>query len=126
MMVMAKLARLAGIDQLHTGTIVGKMEGTKKEIKALNKFCQSEWAGLEKVLPIASGGLHPRLVSELMRLLGHNVIINFGGGAHGHPGGIIAGVRAAKESIEASSKGISLSKWAKTHFELNQALKYWK
>jgi len=29
MLVIAKLARLAGIDQLHTGTVVGKMEAAK-------------------------------------------------------------------------------------------------
>ena len=33
MLVVAKLARLAGIDELHTGTWVGKMEGVKDELK---------------------------------------------------------------------------------------------
>ena len=32
MLVLAKLARLAGIDQLHTGTVVGKMDGSKEEV----------------------------------------------------------------------------------------------
>ena len=32
MLVVAKLARLSGVDSLHTGTIVGKMEGAKDEV----------------------------------------------------------------------------------------------
>ncbi|HRY63408.1 MAG TPA: RuBisCO large subunit C-terminal-like domain-containing protein, partial [Patescibacteria group bacterium] len=36
MLVLAKLARLAGIDQLHTGTVVGKMEGTAEEVTEIN------------------------------------------------------------------------------------------
>nr|VDD89089.1 RuBisCO long chain, Form III-c [uncultured bacterium] len=126
MLVIAKLARLAGIDQLHTGTIVGKMEGEKSEVTAINQFLKSSWSKLKPVMPIASGGLHPALVPKLMKHLGNDLIINFGGGLHGHPGGSIAGAIACKASIYASFKNVSLRHVAKNCPELDMALKHWK
>jgi len=126
MLVIAKLARLSGIDQLHTGTVVGKMEGNKEEVLAVNKFLLSDWYGLKPVLPIASGGLHPGLVPELVKMLGNDVIINFGGGIHGHPAGTLAGARAARQAAEAAMKKIPLAEYAKNHKELETALEEWK
>lgn len=125
MMVIAKLARLAGIDQLHTGTVVGKMEGEEMEVLAINKFLISDWHGLKPVLPIASGGLHPGLVPELIKILGKEVIINFGGGIHGHPEGTLAGAKAARQALEAAMKKIPLKEYAGKNKELEQALERW-
>lgn len=125
MLVIAKLARLAGVDQLHTGTVVGKMEGEKKDVLGINKFLLSPWYGLKPVLPIASGGLHPALVPELVKILGNDVIINFGGGIHGHPEGTLAGARAARQAMEAAMKKISLREYAEKHEELKKALERW-
>ena len=122
MLVLAKLLRLAGVDQLHTGTVVGKMEGGKKEVLNTNKALTCKWFGLKPVLPIASGGLHPKLVPELIKILGKNLIINFGGGLHGHPHGTACGARAARQAVDAACQGISLKKYAKTHPELKVAL----
>ncbi len=126
MLVIAKLARLIGIDQLHTGTVVGKMEGGEEDVLAINNFLLSEWYGLKPVLPIASGGLHPGLVPELVKILGKDVIINFGGGIHGHPDGTLAGARAARQAVEAAMKNIPLKKYAKEHTELKRALEMWR
>ena len=41
MLVIAKLARLAGVDSFHTGTVVGKMEGGKEEVVAINNFYEA-------------------------------------------------------------------------------------
>lgn len=125
MMVIAKLARLAGIDQLHTGTVVGKMEGDEKDVLAINKFLLSDWHGLKPVLPIASGGLHPALVPELVKILGKDVIINFGGGIHGHPDGTLAGAKAARAAVEAIMKKIPLRKYAENHEDLRMAIAKW-
>lgn len=125
MLVLAKLARLSGIDQLHTGTIVGKMEGEKNEIQRINQFLRSEWYGLKPVLPVASGGLYPALIPKLIELLGKNMIFAFGGGVHGHPKGSYAGARAVVEAVEAVEKGVSLKEYAKTHKNLEMALKLW-
>lgn len=126
MLVLAKLARLAGLDSLHTGTVVGKMEGEKEEINKINQFLLGDWHGLKKVLPVASGGLHPALVPSLMKILGKDVLFNFGGGIHGHPQGSAAGAAAVLEAVEATEKGLSLLEAAKTHEALAIALEHWE
>jgi len=125
MLVLAKLARLAGVDSLHTGTVVGKMEGGEEEIKKINQFLLSEWYGIKPVLPVASGGLYPGLVPNLIKILGKDVLLNFGGGIHGHPKGSKAGARAVTAAVEASQKGISLFKYSQANEDLAIALKHW-
>ncbi len=136
MFLLAKLTRLVGIDQLHTGTVVGKMEGTAEEVTMINLEMEEDWFGVNKemsdwseikpVLPIASGGLHPGLVEKLTKILGTDLIINFGGGLHGHPDGSIAGAMACRQAVDAVMKKIPARKYAETHPELKRALEYWK
>lgn len=125
MLVIAKIARLVGIDELHTGTVVGKMEGSKAEVVQINKFLGSKFGKLKKVLPVASGGLHPGLVEKLIKILGKDIVVNFGGGLHGHPQGSEKGAKAAYQAIEAVTKNISLDEYAKKHPELQEALNHW-
>ncbi len=125
MLVIAKLARLAGVDSLHTGTIVGKMEGGKEEILTIDNFLRSEWYGLKTVLPTASGGLHPGHIPDLYRLLGKDVLCNFGGGIHGHPDGSKAGAKAVVQAFTAATQNIPLEEYAKDHQELAKALDKW-
>jgi len=125
MLVLAKLARLVGMSALHTGTIFGKMEGGEVEVEKLNKFLTSDFYGMKRVMPIASGGLHPALVPKLVGALGRDVIINFGGGLWGHPRNPAAGARAIRQSLDAALKGTPLKEYAKSHEELRIALKKW-
>ncbi|MFA6534587.1 MAG: type III ribulose-bisphosphate carboxylase [Patescibacteria group bacterium] len=135
MLVIAKLSRLAGIDQLHTGTVVGKMEGGPEEVSVIDHFLHEDdgvvdllhedWSKIKPTMPIASGGLHPALAFPLIEMLGQDLIINFGGGIHGHPDGSHAGALAARAAVEAASKGISLKEAVKTNPELKVAVEYW-
>lgn len=125
MLVIAKLARLAGVDSLHTGTVVGKMHGGEEEVVAINNFLQSDWYGLKSVLPTASGGLHPGHVPDLVRILGKDILCNFGGGIHGHPDGSKAGARSVAEAFEAVQKGVTLEGYAQNHTALQRALEKW-
>lgn len=125
MLVIAKLARLAGIDSFHTGTVVGKMEGGKEEVVTINNFLRSEWYGLKTTLPTASGGLHPGHIPDLVSILGKDLLMNFGGGIHGHPDGTPAGARAIVQSLNATLAGIPLSE-AKDSPELQRALEKWQ
>jgi ribulose-bisphosphate carboxylase large chain len=125
MLVMAKFARLAGISALHTGTVVGKMEGTREEVVDIDSFLRSIWLGKKKVMPIASGGLHPGHVSKLVNILGNDIIINFGGGLWGHPSGPEAGAKAIRQSIDAAVMGISAREYAKVNWELGEAINKW-
>jgi len=125
MAVVAKLARLAGVTGLHTGTVVGKMHGEKKEVKEIDDFLRSSWFGLKKVFPIASGGLYPNVIPKMLSILGKDIIFTAGGGVWGHPGGPEAGVRALKQAVESFLKRIPLKRYAKKRKELEQALRHW-
>jgi ribulose-bisphosphate carboxylase large chain len=126
MLVLSKLARLAGIDQLHTGTVVGKMEGGKDDVVEIDDFLRSKWFKVKPVFPIASGGLYPNLIPSLYKIFGKDIIMNFGGGIHGHPDGTFAGATAVKQALEATLQDISLEEYAKEHGELAIALRHWK
>jgi ribulose-bisphosphate carboxylase large chain len=126
MLSIAKAARLIGVTALHTGTVVGKMEGPKEEVVNIDSFLKSDFYGLKKVMPIASGGLHPRLVPDLLKILGNDLVITFGGGLWGHPGGPESGVAAIRQAADAAIQKIPLAEYAKAHRELEEALKEWK
>ncbi|MEA1904678.1 MAG: RuBisCO large subunit C-terminal-like domain-containing protein, partial [Candidatus Hadarchaeota archaeon] len=125
MLSIAKFARLAGVDNLHAGTIVGKMGGEKQEILDIYDFLRSELHGLKKTIPVASGGLHPGLVDDLIDIFGTDLVIQAGGGVHGHPGGTESGARAMRQAVEARMNKISLQDYAEDHPELAKALEKW-
>lgn len=135
MLFLAKLLRLAGVDQLHTGTAVGKMEGKALEIRRIieeieksrvDRPLEQEWYSMKPVFAVTSGGLHPGLVPALIRLFGNDIVIQAGGGIHGHPSGTKAGAMAMKQAVEASMQSIPLKEYARTHKELAEALKIWR
>jgi ribulose-bisphosphate carboxylase large chain len=114
--VIAKWMRLAGVDHIHAGTVVGKLEGDPKttagfydilreEKNAVQLehgiFFEQDWASTRKVLPVASGGIHLGQMHELLHLLKDDVVLQFGGGTIGHPLGIAAGATANRVALEA-------------------------
>jgi len=138
MLVLAKLMRLIGMDQLHTGTVVGKMEGGRQEVLEINKviteqkimgnnlsILDQEWHNIKPTLPVASGGLSPLDVPELIEILGKDMVYQFGGGCHGHPDGTEAGARAIRQAIDAVLENSDLEEYAKTHAELARAIEKW-
>jgi ribulose-bisphosphate carboxylase large chain len=114
--VIAKWMRLAGVDHLHAGTIVGKLEGDPSTVQGfydvlrqpLNAvdpprglFFEQNWAGLNAVMPVASGGIHAGQMHQLLTYLGDDTVLQFGGGTIGHPMGIAAGATANRVALEA-------------------------
>jgi ribulose-bisphosphate carboxylase large chain len=126
MAVIAKVVRLVGVDQLHVGTSVGKMAETEEEVKANITACTSTINGVKQVLPVASGGLHPRNIPELYRIFGKDFIIQAGGGIHGHPDGTMSGATAMRQALDAVISNVSLEEYAVDHIELSKALTRWK
>ncbi len=126
MRVIAKLARIVGVDQLHVGTVVGKMFETREEVLENCDALITKIDGLKKVLPVASGGLHPGLVPSLADFFGKDFVIQAGGGIHGHPKGTISGATAMRQAVEAVMQDVSLKKYASTHQELRTALDLWE
>jgi ribulose-bisphosphate carboxylase large chain len=138
MEVMARAARLCGVDQLHVGTGVGKMAGGVEEVRRCAAALTSspaepgegvhgqDWRGVRPSMPIASGGLHPGHVPAVVSIFGNDVILQFGGGIHGHPGGTAAGARAARQALEAALAGVPLEEFALGAVELSAALERWQ
>ena len=138
MLSLAKIMRLIGMDQLHTGTVVGKMEGGKREVLEINKviteksikdnnftLLDQDWGNLKPILPVASGGLSPLHVPELIDILGTNIVFQFGGGCHGHPNGTEAGAKAIRQAVDAVLSNTILKEYAKSHTELQKAIDKW-
>lgn len=125
MRVISKVARIIGVDQLHVGTVVGKMFETKEEVAENCEALKMDMGELKPVLPVASGGLHPKLVPALMEFFGKDFVIQAGGGIHGHTDGTIAGAKAMRQAVDATLKEISLDEYSKKHKELREALRIW-
>ncbi|MGC8912083.1 MAG: RuBisCO large subunit C-terminal-like domain-containing protein [Nitrososphaeria archaeon] len=128
MMVIAKLVRLAGGDQLHTGTAAGKMGDKEKkteEVFAINEFLRKKFYNIKTTFPVASGGIHPAIVPANIQTLGKDIVIQAGGGIHGHPNGTREGATAMRQAIDATLRGIPLEEYAKDHKELEKALQHW-
>ncbi|HJJ31313.1 MAG TPA: RuBisCO large subunit C-terminal-like domain-containing protein [Methanocorpusculum sp.] len=121
----AVLVRSAGGDQLHTGTVSGKMGGKADEVLGDNREITREFPGLKPVFPVASGGLHPGKAAAEVAKLGCDIVLQAGGGIHGHPDGTAAGARAFVQAVEAAVAGIPAKEYAKTHDELAKAIDKW-
>ncbi len=125
MRVIAKVSRLLGVDQLHVGTAVGKMSETREEVEANIKALVEPMHDIKPVLPVASGGLHPGMVPDLMDIFGKDFVIQAGGGIHGHPEGTVKGAVAMRQAVNSVLNGIDINDYAKDHKELALALKTW-
>ncbi|HWQ67771.1 MAG TPA: RuBisCO large subunit C-terminal-like domain-containing protein [Methanospirillum sp.] len=120
-----RLVRMLGGDQLHTGTVSGKMEHDMRELIGDNRTLTDSWQGLKTVFPVASGGLQPGGVETEIKTLGRDLILQAGGGIHGHPDGTRAGAAAMRQAVDAVMEGVSLTTYAQDHHELKRALDKW-
>src|SRR5271166_132401 len=113
--VIAKWMRLAGVDHIHAGTAVGKLEGDPMTVQGYYNVCRDavteqdlprgiffrqDWCDIRKVMPVASGGIHAGQMHQLLDLFGDDVVLQFGGGTIGHPMGIQAGATANRVALE--------------------------
>src|SRR4030081_3173554 len=151
--VIAKWMRMAGVDHLHAGTVVGKLEGDPNAIAGYydtlrlghvpadpvkGLYFDQDWASMPGTMPVASGGIHAGQMHQLLHYLGEDVVLQFGGGTIGHPMGIAAGATANRVAVEAMIKARNegrdylaegpdiLAAAAKGCPELDAALEVWK
>jgi len=114
--VLAKLLRLLGGDHLHSGTVVGKLEGDRAatlgwidlmrdkfvaEDRDRGIFFDQDWGSMPGVFPVASGGIHVWHMPALVAIFGNDSVLQFGGGTLGHPWGNAAGAAANRVALEA-------------------------
>ncbi len=114
--VLSKCLRLSGGDHLHSGTVVGKLEGDREatlgwidimrerfvpENRARGIFFDQDWGTLPGLFPVASGGIHVWHMPALVSIFGDDAVMQFGGGTLGHPWGNAAGAAANRVALEA-------------------------
>jgi ribulose-bisphosphate carboxylase large chain len=114
--VIAKWMRLAGVDHIHAGTVVGKLEGDPNAVRGFyrtlltNKcpadpevglYFEQDWVSMPGCMPVASGGIHAGQMHQLLHYLGEDCVLQFGGGTIGHPDGIAEGAAANRVAVEA-------------------------
>jgi len=123
--LVSKLARMCGADEIHCGSVEGKFHYDPIEVRRNVAVLRGPWGKFKATMPVSSAGNHPGNVPANVRLMGVDILILAGGGVFGHPLGFTAGAKAMLQAAEAISKGISLEEYAKDHEELKAAVEKW-
>jgi ribulose-bisphosphate carboxylase large chain len=151
--VLTKCLRLSGGDHLHSGTVVGKLEGDREatlgwidlmresyipENRARGLFFDQDFGTMPATMPVASGGIHVWHMPALLAIFGDDAVFQFGGGTLGHPWGSAAGACANRVALEACVQARNegrqveregkeiLTEAAKSSPELAIAMETWK
>ncbi len=123
---LGKLMRAGGADMVLFPSSYGTVALPTDEAFSIRDALTQPMASLPKVFPGPSAGIHPGLVPQIMEDYGKDVIINAGGGVHGHPMGSQAGMTAVRQAIDLCMKGYSPEKMkANAPTELKEALALW-
>ena len=100
--VLAKALRMSGGDHLHSGTVVGKLEGERdvtlgfvdlmrdayiEKDRAVVVYFTQDWGSMPGTMPVASGGIHVWHMPALVEIFGDDACLQFGGGTLGSPMG---------------------------------------
>jgi len=125
--LLGKLNRLAGADLVLFPSPYGSVVMPKEENLAIKEVLLNEMHHLKTSLPVPSAGIHPGIVPLILKDFGMDVVVNAGGGIHGHAMGTAAGGRAFHQAIQASMNGIDLRDAATqaNHEELRIAIEAW-
>lgn len=125
--LLGKLNRLAGADLVLFPSPYGSVVMPKEENLAIKEVLLQPMHHLKTSVPVPSAGIHPGIVPLILRDFGTDVVVNAGGGIHGHPMGTAAGGRAFHQAIQATLQGISLQDAAAqtNHEELQKAIEAW-
>ncbi|VAH75258.1 unnamed protein product [Triticum turgidum subsp. durum] len=107
---------LTGGDHIHSGTVVGKLEGEREmtlgfvdllrddfieKDRARGIFFTQDWVSMPGVIPVALGGIHVWHMPALTEIFGDDSVLQFGGGTLGHPWGNAPGATANRVALEA-------------------------
>lgn len=107
-LLLGKLMRLAGADLVLFPSPYGSVVMPKEENLAVKDALLEPLHGLQTSFPVPSAGIHPGLVPLILKDFGTDVVVNAGGGIHGHPMGTAAGGQAFRQAITATLNGVPL------------------
>lgn len=107
-LLLGKLMRLAGADLVLFPSPYGSVVMPKEENLAVKEALLAPLHGLKTSFPVPSAGIHPGLVPLILKDFGTDVVVNAGGGIHGHAMGTAAGGQAFRQAITATLNGVPL------------------
>ena len=103
-----KLARLCGVDHLHTNGISNKFYESDDDVLASVAAVRTPLPGLTSTVPVLSSGQWGGLAHATYAATGTaDLLVMAGGGIHGHPDGAAAGVTAMREAWSSAERGES-------------------
>lgn len=107
-LLLGKLMRLCGADLVLFPSPYGSVVMPKEETIAIQAALMDESWSIRTAMAVPSAGIHPGLTPLILRDFGHEVVVNAGGGIHGHPLGTASGGAAFRQAITATLNGVSL------------------
>jgi len=123
--VLTKICRMAGGDQIHVGSVRGKMYEHEELVAQTVQTCVYPMKHIQPALPVASGKNHAGTIAITVQKLGMDVLIAAGGGVFGHPMGPEAGAKSLRQALEAYLKGTPIEEQSKKDKELKVAIDTW-
>ncbi len=126
-LLLGKLMRLAGADLVLFPSPYGSVVMPKAENLAVKEALLQPLHQLRQSFPVPSAGIHPGLVPLILQDFGTDVVVNAGGGIHGHKLGTAAGGHAFRQAIDAALGGVDLEDAAAQpdHEALKAAIEAW-
>ncbi|AZN42059.1 2,3-diketo-5-methylthiopentyl-1-phosphate enolase [Paenibacillus albus] len=107
-LLLGKLMRLAGADLALFPSPYGSVVMPREENLAVQAALIDAALPVRTSFPVPSAGIHPGLVPLILRDFGTEVVVNAGGGIHGHPMGTAAGGHAFRQAMAAAGAGVPL------------------
>ena len=101
-----KLARLSGVDHLHTNGISNKFYENDAEVLDSIAAVREPLLGQTPTVPVLSSGQWAGLAHATYAATGtDDLLVLAGGGIHGHPDGPAAGVKSMRAAWESAGRG---------------------
>ncbi len=101
-----KMARLSGVDHLHTNGISNKFYESDAEVLDSIAAVREPLLGQTATLPVLSSGQWAGLAHATYAATGtDDLLVLAGGGIHGHPDGPAAGVRSMRAAWDSAARG---------------------
>lgn len=123
-----KIWRLLGVDQFQINGIRAKYwEPDDSFVASFKDVMTPIFTEDDRPLPVVCSGQWGGQAVDTYRRTGQTLDLMYlgGGGIHGHPMGIAAGVKAIRQAWDCAAAGLELSDYARDHPELAASLAKW-
>jgi ribulose 1,5-bisphosphate carboxylase large subunit-like protein len=127
------LIRIAGIDQLHIGAPLGKMEADETAVLQNLEACFRPLGKIKTCRPICSGGLKATVMWDVAKIMNpkhdklmQDFIFQAGGGTHAHELGTFGGAKSLAQARDSIAAGIGYKEAIPKYFETFLAFRKWE